>query len=237
MEKEFKIPIQGTKLNIYAKQYGSLNAPVVVFVHGLSGHMDEHIFYNGARVFHQHGISSVRFNLYGGERDARDLVECTLETHAHDLNVVITYLQQQHPLKLFAVGHSYGGPTILLAQHNSFDAIVFWDASFDNRLIDSKSIDGKKLRYMEWGVWPLIGDEMYQEAQKLDGRKLISNLTVPLKVITAEKSYYKERLLNYELAKEPKAYHMVKGASHNFNEEGAAEELYKESLNWIEKFN
>lgn len=237
MEKEFKIPIPGTKLNIYAKQYGTLDQSVVIFVHGLAGHMDEHLFYNGARFFHQHSYSSFRFNLYDSMADGRDLVDTTLQTHAHDLNLVGDFIQKQGAKKLFVIGHSYGGPTILMAEHGRFDAIVFWDASYDYRFQESKSIAGSTLRYMDWGVCPLIGDDMYQEAQKIDTKSLINNLTTPLKVITAEKSYYKERILNYELAKMPKAYHMIKGAGHTFSEEGAAEELFEESLQWIKKFS
>lgn len=236
MEKELTISIPKTKYKIYAKQYGSLDRPVVIFVHGLTGHMDEHLFFNGARYFYQQGISSFRFNLYGAEDDERNLTDCTLQTHAHDLNIVINYLQTQKVKKLFAIGHSYGGPTILLANHNKFDAIVFWDASYNYRLDDSKELPKTKLRYLDWGVWPLIGDAMYKEAQTFDQKKLFNDFNTPIKVITAGKSYYEDRKKNYDYAKEPKAYYQVKDAGHTFTEEGKADELYKESLEWINKY-
>ncbi len=236
MEKELTISIPKTKYKIYAKQYGNLDRPVVIFIHGLTGHMDEHLFFNGARYFHQQGITSFRFNLYGSEEDARNLTDCTLQTHAHDLNIVIDYIQEKKPNKLFAIGHSYGGPTILLANHQELDAVVFWDASYNSRLEDSKQLTKTNWRYLDWGVWPLIGDDMYKEAQTFNQKKLFKDFNTPIKVITAGKSYYEDRKKNYDLANKPKAYYQVKDAGHTFTEEDKAEELYKESLKWLNKY-
>jgi pimeloyl-ACP methyl ester carboxylesterase len=235
MEKELKIPIPETDLTIYAKQYGELDNPVVVFVHGLTGHMDEHQFYNGARYFYEHDISSVRFNLYDDPDDARKLVDCTLKTHAHDLNAVIDYLRTRGAKNIIAVGHSYGGPTILLADHGKLDGVVFWDASYDYRFDDTEPLSGTSWRYLDWSVWSIIGEEMYQEAQTMQQDQLLANLKTPIKVITAEKSYYEDRKKNYELASGSKEYHMIKGAGHTFAEEGAADELFRESVQWIKK--
>ena len=198
--------------------------------------MDEHLFFNGARYFQEHGITSFRFNLYGEEKDARNLTDCTLQTHAHDLNIIINYLQTQKANKLFAIGHSYGGPTILLANHQKLDAVIFWDASYNYRLDEAENIPETTWRYLDWGVWPLIGDDMYKEAQTFDQKKLFKNFSTPIKVITAGKSYYEERKNNYSLANEPKDYHIIEGAGHTFTEEGKAEELYKESLEWLNKY-
>lgn len=236
MEKELTISIPKSKYKIYAKQYGSLDRPVVIFVHGLTGQMDERLSFNGARYFHKQGLTSFRFNLYGAEDDARNLTDCTLQTHAHDLNIVIDYFQTQNPKKLFAIGHSYGGPTILLANHKKLDAVVFWDPSFNSRLDDSKQLPKTKWRYLDWRVWPLIGDAMYEEAQTFNQKKLFEDFNTPIKVITAGKSYYENRKKNYDLANGPKEYHMIKSAGHTFTEEGKAEELYKESLKWISKY-
>lgn len=139
-EKELTIPIPGTKLKIYAKQYGGLNNPVVIFVHGLTGHMDEHLFYNGARYFYRRGIPSIRFNLYDWQKSARKLTNCTLNTHAYDLNVVIDYLRKRKVNKIVTIGHSYGGPTILLAHHNTIDAIALWDPSYEDLFKGAKYI-------------------------------------------------------------------------------------------------
>lgn len=235
MEKEFKITIPNTNLSIYAKQYGELDKPTIIFVHGLTGHMDEHMFYNGARYFHKHGISSIRFNLYDAEEDARDLVDCTLKTHADDLNQVIDYARKQGVKKLFAIGHSYGGPTILLSKHTELDAAMFWDPAYGYTFDDTKEIEGTDLRYFDWGINALVGPAMYSEAQTFDQASFVENFSIPLQVVTAEKSYYKEREKNVELVPGEKEYAMIKGAGHTFSEEGAADQLFQVSLNWIQK--
>ena len=42
-------------------------------MHGLTGHMDEHIFYNGARFFEKKSFAAFRFNLYDDQDDAMKL--------------------------------------------------------------------------------------------------------------------------------------------------------------------
>lgn len=240
MEKESKIPIPDTKLNIHAKQYGSLDQPVVIFVHGLTGHMDEHPFYNGARYFHKQGISSLRFNLYDYEKDARKLTNCTLKTHAHDLDVIIDYLRQKKTKKIFAIGHSYGGPTVLMADHRQLDAIVLWDPSYGD--IFDKSDDAKYVKELDayrirWGTDVLIGAKMRNEAKELKWDSLTKIITTPLKVISAGKGVLvKERKKYVELTQGPKDHVTIKKAGHNFNEEGTAEELFNESIKWLKKF-
>lgn len=42
--------------NIYGVlRGGSLSKPLIIFVHGLSGYKNEHIYYNGSRFFEKHG--------------------------------------------------------------------------------------------------------------------------------------------------------------------------------------
>ncbi len=236
METEFKIPIPGTKFNIYAKQYGSLDRPVVIFVHGLTGHMDEHPFYNGARYFHEYNISSLRFNLYDWQKDARKLTDCTLKTHASDLNAVIDHLKQQGAKILFAVGHSYGGPTILLAEQAKLRAVVLWDPSYGDIFDNAEYIKELNAYRIRWGTDILIGADMYEERKQLGWDNLTINLETPLKIISAGKGeLLKGSKIYIEKAKGPTAHTIIKNAGHNFNEEGTAEELFKETLEWLQK--
>lgn len=237
MEKEFTIPIPDTKLNIYAKQYGSLNRLVVIFVHGLTGHMDEHPFYNGARHFYDQGFSSIRFNLYDSEVDARKLTDCTLKTHAHDLNVVTNYLKEENVRKIFAIGHSYGGPTILLADQSKLDAIVLWDPSYGDIFDNTKHIQEINAYRIRWGTDILIGADMYEERKQLDWDNLTATIRTPLKIISAGKGkLLKGSKIYIEKAKGPTEHAVIKNTTHNFNEEGAAEKLFAESVKWLKKY-
>ena len=49
---------------------------LVVVVHGLTGHKNEHIFYNAAKFLNQKGLSVFRFDLYSDETGGRKLHEC-----------------------------------------------------------------------------------------------------------------------------------------------------------------
>lgn len=237
METELKIPIPGTKKYIYAKQRGSLDKPVVVFVHGLTGHMDEHQFYNGARYFEKKGFSSLRFNLYDFPKDARRLMDCTLKTHAHDIDVVVDYLKDQGAKKIFAVGHSYGAPSILLSSKKNLDAIVLWDGT--NRFIfeEDKLIKELQAYYLNWGVGWLTGKEMYDEAKKIDWEALYEHSNVPVKFIWAEKGELADRGMKlFKKVTGEKSQVVIKGAGHIFAEEGAARQLFDETLVWFKKF-
>src|SRR5690348_12972313 len=109
MEQAIKIKIPGTKKTMRGILRGSLTQPLVVFVHGLTGKMNEHIFFNGARFLEEHGYASFRFELYDFYADSRKLGECTIQTHADDLDTVVAYFRKRGAKHIFVVGHSYGG--------------------------------------------------------------------------------------------------------------------------------
>ena len=48
MEEEIKIPLKNKKY-IYGILRGSLKNSLIIFVHGFTGHKNEHQFFNGAR--------------------------------------------------------------------------------------------------------------------------------------------------------------------------------------------
>ncbi|MAF35407.1 hypothetical protein CMO91_06215 [Candidatus Woesearchaeota archaeon] len=238
-EREFQIPIPGTDLNIYAKQYGELSDSMVIFVHGLTGHMDEHLFYNGARYFEKHGISSIRFNLYDWHDDARKLMDCTLETHAHDFNTVLQYLLTAKVKKIAAIGHSYGGPTILLGNHKQLAAIVLWDPSHGDIFADEdevKYVPELNAYHVNWGTSFLIGSPMRAMEKEIAWDSLTKKIHSALKVVSAGKGELVEHGKKYvDLANGPKQHVVIQSANHNFDDEGAADELYKESASWIQK--
>ena len=193
METQIKIPIDGNK-NIYGFLRGQLRSPLVIFVHGLTGHCNEHIFYNGARFFEKNGYCSFRFNLYDFPEDTRKLEETTLKIHGQDLDTVVNYFERKGIKKFFVVGHSWGVPTILSSKYKNFDKVVFWDPALDTKDISnmkySNSIDAYILN---WSHRIIVGKAMIDEAKKLNMGKLLKEIRAPIKFIYAGKGTLKNK--------------------------------------------
>lgn len=241
MEQLIKIPTSNKKI-IYGIFRGSLSQPLVVFVHGLGGIMNQHIYYNGARFLERNGISSFRFNLYGWEKDSRNLIECTVDTHSFDLDKIIEYFRKKRVKKIFVVGHSFGGPTILLSKNKDFDGIILWEPSYDEpkSFEEFEYVPALDLYKVRWGIDVLIGKKMFEAKGTLRDREErgIKEITVPIKIIVAGRGFLvRGGKRYYALANEPKAHVVVENADHLFDIDGVEEELFKETLSWIKKFS
>lgn len=102
----------------------------VVIVHGLSGYPNEYLHKITARFFSMRGYDVLRPALYDEKPDARRLRDCTLATHAADLSRVLAGPAADYK-NLFLIGHSYGGPTIMIAQPQNARAVSLLDPSFN----------------------------------------------------------------------------------------------------------
>lgn len=238
MEKEIKIPL-GDKKYVYGILRGNLSSPLIIFVHGFTGHKNEHQFFNAARFFECKGFSTYRFDLYSGEADARKLEDCTLSLHGQDLDKVVDYFRNEEVKKLFVVGHSFGGVIVLLSKEKKFDAAVLWDSSGDKDVTVSaryvKELD--KYYFTEWSYGFTIGREMYEENNKLKPSALIKDIHVPIKIIVAGSGkLIDEGKKLFESAGEPKAFAIIPNATHCFDEEGTEKNLFQETLTWLKKF-
>lgn len=239
MEEEIKIPI-GNKKYIYGVLRGSYAKPMVVFIHGFTGHKNEHHFYNGARFFEKKGFSSFRFDLYSWKEDGRKLEDCTFSIHGQDLDRVIDFLRSKGTKEIFVVGHSFGGLTILLSKKKDFQAAVLWDATPNPETVtQGKFLKELDLFYKTWDTsfGFTFGKEMYEENKILKPFELISTLRIPTKVIIAGVGAYVEDGKKYfNAAKKPKELTIIDNATHGFEEDGVEEKLFNETYKWIIKY-
>lgn len=240
-EKEIKIKTKDGK-TIYGILRGSLKRPIVVIVHGLSGNMNEAMHYNAARYFDVHGFSSFRFNLYAWEKDARKLHECTLKTHGQDIDAVVNYLKRLGAKKLFAAGHSYGWLSIVHANPKNFIALSSWDGSRlpANHFKNLPKLNKPKGRILDEGYLIIMGEKMAAYASESDTTKLIKNFIQPIQFVTTPEPPATGNLAEakrlYKIMPNKKELLIVKGATHNFTEDGTQEQLYKATANWFKKF-
>lgn len=212
---------------------------LAVFVHGLTGHPNEHTFYNAARMFPKKGVDVFRFALYDGAKGGRNLTDCTITTHAEDLNKVLAHFRKKYKT-MAVIGHSLGSPTILKSGAADADVVVLWDPSYlEDFKVEKVLLRGKEMYIEEWGVTFLLNPALCKEWLTFDGKNelpLIAQLGKPLKIIAAGKGVLKEGSKRYaEAAQKPKDLTIIKNATHTFDEEGVEDELLKETLAWIKK--
>ena len=244
MEKKIKIRLS-KKFSLYGKFSGSFNKPLFVVVHGLPGNMDEEFYHSAVRWFGKRGFSTFRFNLYGHQKDARQLMDCTLKIHASDLDTVVSYFRKRGVKKVFVTGHSFGGPTILSSRNQDFDGAVFWDPSY--KISFKKKVhgfqSGKYIKeidgyLMKWGMNVIIGKALAEEVDSFPWDSISRNFKVPLKVIIAGKGLLKGAKKYLNSARVKKDLMIMKGATHYFNDqEGMQEKVFKASEEWFRKFS
>lgn len=211
----------------------------MVFIHGLTGHQNEHLLHASRAYFPKKGVDACTFNLYDWRGDARKLDTCTLSDHVADTQTVLDHLHKKRYKRIFLVGHSLGGPVALLANHAHVHAVVLWDPTYAPQKGLKKEIryDAKRDQYsIQWGTKVLLGKRFYQELMALDCEALAREVRVPLKAIAAGKGALVEGARKYVAAvPKPKALCVIPGATHCFDEEGAQERVLEETLQWVRR--
>ncbi len=168
VERPLRVPDSGKVV------YGTLrevpDSPVlVVFSHGMAGSRDDLQPYAGSRALSDAGISSYRFDYYGYDADARDLLECTLSDHIDDLRLVLRTLKEEAPLRpLVVVGHSLGGLVAVESRAQEIDGLVLWDATHSS--LWSEGIEDEETQWvpelglyrMRWGIDVLVSKEFLE---------------------------------------------------------------------------
>ena len=235
MEKNIKLKTDDNHL-----LYGVLNKEgktdkLIIFVHGLTGHKNEHHFYNAARFFPKNGFATFRFDLYSGEKKGRLMSECTIDTHSSDLNIVIDYFKPNFN-KIYLVGHSLGGPTILLARLDAIKAIALWDPSFaiHEESSDEMTFDNRINKYvLRWGTECILSKEMV-ESWKKTGDEMLNHFRKPTKIICAGEGILHKKWKNkIKSIKVKTDFCIIKGASHCFDEKETEKKLFQETLKWF----
>jgi GNAT superfamily N-acetyltransferase len=239
MEKEIKIKTLDDHI-IYGKMnWKHKTDSLIIFVHGLSGYIDDEPFYNAAQFFPAHGFSTIRISLYSYETDARKLNTFTIDNSAQDIETVVNHFKNQFS-KIYLIGHSLGGPGILLSNMDAVSGVVLWDPSNPDSTIEEAVITKKELTYTNWGLQIILNPKMLSEWIEL--RKnvfaLTKNINVPLKVICGGKGilykkwkkYFNTTHLNQEFA-------IIKKADHSFYEAGTQKELFQETLQFLKKIS
>jgi pimeloyl-ACP methyl ester carboxylesterase len=252
-EKELQIDIPNSGgLKIRTILRGSLDKPVVILVHGRPGSGNDLLEYLGARYLSDKGFTTLRVFLYDFGKNARNLVDCTVQTHADDFDVIVAYLRENNVPKIFATGHSYGGPTILKSK-SQLDAAVLWDpahglsfirlakkaeddGTFPETVVE---VRGQSINVGTGGYGYIEPKAMLDDEASWGDNSEWASKDYPLKIISAGKGILKEGAVKYlEAANSPKEHVTIDEAGHLFEEsDKVTEQLFSETLSWLERFS
>lgn len=225
----------------------SLEKPVVIMVHGLPGSGNELLQYLGARYLYERGFSSLRLSLYDFEPQTRNLLNCSLDIHASDFDTVVTYLRDKGAPKIFAVGHSYGGLTILRSTAK-LDGAVLWDPTHGSFWLEgrdkdyeedypTKEVDGMVIGLAGYGY--VEPSSMVKENKSMgDTSQWAAHKGYPLKVISAGKGAMTDLGKRYvDAAEDPKAHVVIEDAHHQFEDsDEVVLRLFEETAEWFAEF-
>ncbi|MBU0461678.1 MAG: hypothetical protein KJ574_03770 [Nanoarchaeota archaeon] len=238
MEDNLKIPTNDGHLI-----YGTLNyinkepKRLIIFVHGLSDNKDHRTVFNAARYFKTQGFHTFRFSLYSDDDKARVLEDCSIGTFVEDINSVIYYFKGKFD-EIFLACHSLGF-VVLDCDLEGVKSIALWDPSLslkEDRIETLRYEPAIHAYFINWGISFIIGKQLKIDWENINDERLLRNVKTPLCILMAEDSNLKIgwksnlKYLNVE-----HEYHEIKGASHDFVEEGTEEKLFEETLEWFNK--
>lgn len=236
MEKSIKVKTSDNHLVYGTLNYSKPSKDLIIFVHGLTGHKNEHIFYNAVKFFNKKGFATFRLDLYSDEDKARNLADCSIRNHVEDIDLVVKYFSRKYT-RIFLVGHSLAGPTIILS-NQLFEKIVLWDPSIGlHNLFKGVKYEKTLRKYiLSWGIQVLISEEMFKESKRIKNDELIEKISKPIKIICAGKGILWKRWKSLiDKIKVKKEFIVIKNATHCFDEENTEGKLFEETLKWFMK--
>jgi pimeloyl-ACP methyl ester carboxylesterase len=247
MERSVDVPIEGG-LRIVGVWNGQSEAQwsdkLIIQLHGLTGWKDTHIHQATKNVFVAAGYDVYRFDFYDGTGYQRSLRHSTLTTHVADTQAVVNYWRPQYK-KIYLTGHSIGGLVLMMANIEGIRAMSLWDACYDfKRQFDMYGLPfsaGEQCYIAHWTTEQLIGKAFIDECMLHDAARcnaLAAHVKTPTQVVMAEHGNMAEFFPeNFDAALGgEKERVVVAGAGHTFTQEGTAEKLATETLQWFNKF-
>ena len=221
---------------------GSLDQPVAIIMHGKPGHGNELLPYLGARYLYEQGIASLRLFMYDFEPKTRNLLDCTLDTHADDFDTVVAELRKRKVPKVYGIGHSYGGITILRAKAK-LDSAVLWDPTHGSIWAEHPELSSDYPKKIVGDI--VIGTSGYGYVDSVkadqynkragDTTDLSAHKGYPLKIISASEGIMTHLGTRYiEAADEPKEQIIIKGAHHQLEDsDEVVLQLFQETADWF----
>lgn len=218
-------------------------------MHGLGGNKEEPHIITFAESFKEAGYTVVRFDTTNtfGESDGK-YEDATLTNYYEDLEDVIAWAKEQSWfIKPFVLaGHSFGGiSTILYAEKHpdEIKGIAPISTVVSGKLSTESPSHSKVLENWEKTGWRVEGKTRLPWSHMIDRLKYdvlpeAHKLTMPVLMIVGDKDdstppEHQKLLFDQLFGK--KELHIIKNASHTFDEPSQRLEIKQIFIRWIEK--
>jgi len=214
------------------------NRPLVILVHGLTGHMGEYIHLRLARLLNSRGYPVIRFNQYGDEERARKFHTSTIREHVSDTQSVIAYALKRGFTKVVLAGHSLGSPVAIAATDGSVHGLILIDPTGrpTDRIEDWQTYDPQlKVSYLDWSRRTLLGERWIEDAKSFyDSYQQFAGVSCPVQIIAAERADQMKYCERYrEVHPQHPEIQVIPDATHCFPEEGTVEALALLMEQWM----
>lgn len=239
MEKAFVINTSdNAEIHGFLHSSSNQSRPMVVLVHGLTGHMDEYIHVRLARLLCKEGFSVIRFNQYGDEPRARRFHDSTIRKHVSDTKDVLAYAIAEGYSSIVLAGHSLGSPVAIAAVGDSVSGLILIDPTGRpmDRIKEWQTYDAEhKISYLDWSRRTILGERWIEDAKSFpDSYLQFASVVCPVQIIAAERADQMKYCERYrEVHPDHPVIQVVPNATHCFPEEGAAEVLGSVISKWI----
>jgi pimeloyl-ACP methyl ester carboxylesterase len=212
--------------------------PLVVLVHGLTGHMDEYIHLRLARLLNAQGYPVIRFNQYGDEERARKFHTSTIREHVSDTQGVLAYASEKGFSKVVLAGHSLGSPVAIAATGESVHGLILIDPTGRpmDRIKDWQTYDSEcKISYLDWSRRIILGERWIDDAKSFpDSYQQFASVACPVQIIAAQKADQMKFCERYrEVHPEHPDIQVIPNATHCFPEVGTVEALASLMMEWM----
>jgi len=232
MEKEITIKTEDNKI-LYGTLNSENNETLAIFVHGLTGNQNEHIFFNAKKLFPKKGIDTFRFNLYDWRENARQLAECDLHTHAKDIDLIVNKFKKEYE-QIVLIGHSFGGPSILFSKQE-VEATILWDPSIELDL-EKESIFIKEINkyILNGSIQSIINKSMIETSKETTTENLMNKIKIPTAIMLADKGILKDKWMKANIKDNKNiSGKLIEGAGHCFDEENTEIKLFAKTIEFI----
>lgn len=230
--------------------YGTLNKTrdeaqdrAIVFVHGMTCTPNTHPIPLAVLDALKNGYDVIRFAVHSEHRGARNSHDVTVDHFAEDFLSVCEEFSKKYKT-LFAVGHSYGGTGIAIANSPHIKAASLWDPTYD--LADNSWANdlaealGEKEYKLFWNNTYIFDKNKEKVASKYDiekCRELSKNLKHPVQIFLTEnyKPAFPDESFHTHCAHAVE-YHRMPEANHFFDNLIHAQEVVQKTTAWFNRF-